>query len=154
MPTPSSGSSLMSPPPEHEDQLSFHSTCPPEEVRLYSPRSNASNESIRSQVIAEYSLASPSQQPTPPAEVDESRNATSQSESHNPQMETEEDGPARDSPTPVSATDDATEVDQRNAQPSSAFTFANSEQTTNDYGVLTSAFPKTRVSVVFTLGRH
>lgn len=152
MPTPSSDDALMlSPPAEHESHPSGRTTCPPEETRIYSPRSDASNEPVHSDPIADLSYPAPSQQPTPPADGDNSSDASSTPESRNKRSEAEEDGPIRDTPSPMSAVEEPAECDQRASQVSPVSATSSTNAFWYHPGLLASPFPSSRVSITVTV---
>ncbi|OCK97727.1 uncharacterized protein K441DRAFT_655641 [Cenococcum geophilum 1.58] len=145
MPTPSSDDALMlSPPAEHESHPSGRTTCPPEETRIYLPRSDASNELVHSDPIANLSYPAPSQQPTPPADGDNSSDASSTPESRNKRSEAEEDGPIRDTPSPMSAVEEPAECDQRASQISPVSATSPTNAFWYHPGLLASPFPSSR----------
>lgn len=140
---------MLSPPLEHGGATSGRATCPPEEVRVYSPRSNASDGSIRSEIITSTVSSSAAQQPTPPAER---RDSTSTEESQRPKPGPKENGPPRDTPSPMSTDYEPTDSDTRISQSTSSLanpltpSSASSIYTPNLYsGAPFSPFPSHRV---------
>ncbi|KAF2804827.1 uncharacterized protein BDZ99DRAFT_451283 [Mytilinidion resinicola] len=116
MPTPSDDGPLLSPPAEHDGHSGGRTTCPPEETRQSPSRSESEREPLLEGASADNSFSPPAQQPTPPAEGDASSDATTIPDVHSKRQETEEDGPIRDIPSPLSAVEETADCDQRNAQ--------------------------------------
>ncbi|KAF2131307.1 hypothetical protein P153DRAFT_429638 [Dothidotthia symphoricarpi CBS 119687] len=111
MPTPNDA--MLSPPVEH-GSTAGHATCPPDESRIASTVEMMESGTMATNNIAASALEPSMQQPTPPPEVSPAPQPLSVDfKPANTHTET----PTRDTPTPMTATDDGTE-DQRASQTS------------------------------------
>ncbi|KAK8166730.1 vacuolar import and degradation protein [Phyllosticta citrichinensis] len=111
MPQPSQDTLMRSPPP---DSTSARTTCPPENTRPHAPPEDTA---IHSQPVDHDHLSSPRPEPsqlaTPPADHDNTRpDGLPRSDLQTKQMDTDDDGPLRDTPSPLSATGDAAYTDR------------------------------------------
>lgn len=146
MPTPDDA--MLSPPADHDSILPGRVTCPPEESRLHGPHDSTTQQPFHADNDDGTPFTRATQQPTPPlAERDTHSEAASPTDTHGKNLDQEMDGPVRDTPTPSSAPDDATE-EQRNPS-ASQLPAANSPTPTSlsQSSVYSSPFPSHRVRV-------
>ncbi|KAK8240360.1 vacuolar import and degradation protein [Phyllosticta capitalensis] len=111
MPQPSQDTLMLSPPP---DPTSARTTCPPENARSLAPPEDSA---IHNQTVDPEHLSSPRPEPsqlaTPPADHDNTRpDGLPRSDVQSKQMDTDDDAPLRDTPSPLSATGDAAYTDR------------------------------------------
>lgn len=136
---------MLSPPAEHESLAGR--TCPPEDTRLHAPHDVSTEQHSLIAENADSSLNAPAQQPTPPPTERESlAHAHSQSESSSKPPESTIEGPVRDIPTPMSATDDSAE-EQRNIQASPLSATAPAPVSWSQHKYLASPYPSYRVCI-------
>lgn len=118
-----------------------HSSCPPEESQMR-PEYESHHESN-----GETSMEVPIQQPTPPpSDRDVAARAQSPPESHVKPSDTPIATPARDIPTPISATEDIAE-DHRNGQTSPLSLAAPMPMSWSQHRFLRSPYPSHRVCI-------
>ena len=136
MPTPSDETpSLLSPPADALNHRAQHATCPPEEDRT--PEHSAGSTDGRALPINALDDASspPTQLPSPPTDTTDSVST----EIHNTtaslakRMDIDEDGPIRDTPSPMSSATESKDSDQQAAvsqistSPSTSIPYASLE---------------------------
>ena len=147
MPTPDDVT-MLSPPVEEHDYY----TCPLEDSRIHTLHDvdDAHDEqSPQSDDHNDTTFNAPRQQPTPPpAESESPADAPIPAESHIKTSEIDVDGPMRDIPTPISATDESTEEQQRNSHASPLSATAPAPASWHQHSALTSPFPSHRVSII------
>ncbi|KAH7114304.1 vacuolar import and degradation protein-domain-containing protein [Dendryphion nanum] len=144
MPTPDDA--MLSPPAEHEHEshLAGRTTCPPEESRPLTTHDMTSDRSPAADEIGDITITSPIQQPTPPpTERETIPNDQSLGESQSKNLEPVSDGPIRDIPTPISATDETSE-EQRNPQTSPLSVPTSASASWAHSSILASPFPSHR----------
>lgn len=141
----------LSPPAEHTANAAGRTTCPPEESRM-NP-SHDVNDGQPSLILhnGEQPFNAPAQQPTPPPTERESPAHAHSPSNPNPKpTESPIEGPVRDIPTPMSATDDSVE-DPRNPQASPLSATASAPVSWPQPRHLTSAYPSHRVCITTPL---
>lgn len=149
MPTPDDA--MLSPPAEreHESHLAGRATCPPEESRIQTPRDVTIEQPIHEDDNVDTSFIAPMQQPTPPPGDQESHSeAHPSTAAHHKSSSSNIEGPIRDIPTPISATDESTE-EQRNPQVSPVTATAPTPMSWSQPSALTSPFPSQRVRTAY-----
>ena len=143
MPTPDDA--MLSPPAEHESLFAGRATCPPEESRVHTPREMTTEPIFTANAEVDSSIVPPTQQPTPPPAEQDVMDAQPSVESHGKSgSNTEIDGPSRDIPTPISATDEVGD-EQRNVQASPISATAPTQPSWSQPSVFASPFPNHRV---------
>jgi hypothetical protein len=149
MPTPDDA--MPSPPAEHESSFASRATCPPEDSRIHTPHEIATEPVFPTNDEGDISIIPPTQQPTPPpAERDVLNDAQTPPESHPKSASAELDGPSRDIPTPISATDEGPE-EQRNHQVSPLSATAPIPVSWPQPSIFASPFPSHRVRLISDL---
>jgi len=145
MPTPDDV--MLSPPAEHELEHDSHrTTCPPDESRIHADHDALDEQSLRAEDDRNSTFNAPAQQPTPPpAEPELLARAHSPSESHTKNSEVDLEAPMRDIPTPISATDEGAEEQQRASHASQLSATAPVVVAWHQSITLASPFPKQRV---------
>lgn len=140
MPQPSQDTLMPSPPPD----LSSRSTCPPETVRPHAHSSETAIDAHSS--ITPDGRATLPEQPshlaTPPADHDSQPDVDLRDPAPAKRMDTEDDGPLRDTPSPVSAAGDAADCDRSSLQSPAFPSTASDSWYPHLYG---SAWPEHRV---------
>lgn len=132
---------MISPPPEFSPYSVSRPSCPPEEGRPYGGGGETGNDD-QNDLVAERTYTAPTQQPTPPADDNASPDVSTTQTPQNKSTEVEgEDGMLRDTPSPVSAVEEASDSDQRLAQSAVAAAAPSIYSST----LLGSPFPRTRV---------
>ncbi|KAK0659878.1 Glucose-induced degradation protein 4-like protein [Lasiodiplodia hormozganensis] len=141
MPLPSDQDTLLpSPPP---DQLSGRTTCPPETSRPHARTRDTAieaNTSTSSDARAAHP-ESTSDIASPPADQDSRPNVDPRQPAPAKRMDTDDDGPLRDTPSPVSATGDTAECDRSSLQSPALPSTASASWYPSMYG---SAWPDHR----------
>lgn len=129
-------------PAEHEGHLGGR--CPPEESHIQTPHTSRIEQRPLNVADDRPALNAPAQQPTPPpTERDSPPRALSPPDTHTKPTEMTIEGPIRDIPTPVSATDDGVD-EQRNAQASPLSAAAPAPALWLQHKLLTSPHPSHR----------
>jgi hypothetical protein len=138
MPTPDDA---MVSPVEHES-IAGRSTCPPEESRVTPTRALSQTPDFNANSNGDSVIDVPMQLPTPPPQEPSSR-AQPPPEPHSKPSSARIEAPARDTPTPMTSTDDGAE-EQRISQASPLS--ATAPPPTSPYAShLSSPFPAHRV---------
>jgi glucose-induced degradation protein 4 len=149
MPTGREAAPMLSPTSGVDSESPAHSSCPPEEVRLYSPRSNASSESIRSEVVSTFDTGVASTHlPTPPIDVEDRHGESRGMRVGAKYTDSRVDGPVRDSPSPVSVSDESNDCESRSNRNTPSSTSSTIEQSMNDLVINDSPWPRQRVSYI------
>lgn len=132
----------LSPPP---DQLAGRTTCPPEIPRPYAHSTETAIDATTS-TTPDGRAAHPEQTShlaTPPADQDSQPDVDPQNPVHAKRMDTEDDGPLRDTPSPLSAVGDVAECDRSSLQSPALPSTASASWYPHLYG---PAWPEHRVS--------
>lgn len=133
---------MLSPPAEdHESHHIGRPTCPPEEARVHSHLHTPSDQPIHTDAHVDATFSAsplPSAAPADPA-----AQMPPPAESRSKALEAELEGPIRDIPTPISATEDSAE-EQRNAQASPVTAHASSSTSWYPPGEVMLPTPKPR----------
>ena len=114
MPTPSDETpSLLSPPIDALDLRTQHTTCPPEEGRTPERSAEDTDGQSQSESAVDNVRVTLAQQPTPPSDLTDpvSAEINDTTESLAKRMEIDEDGPVRDTPSPMSSTTESKDVE-------------------------------------------
>lgn len=118
MPTPSDETpSLLSPPTDAPDHRTPHTTCPPEEDRHPERSDDSADERAQPEHTVGNAHTSPAQQPTPPRDAMDSVSVeiNDTTESLAKRMDIDEDGPVRDTPSPMSSATESKDSEQQAA---------------------------------------
>lgn len=143
MPTPDDA--MLSPPADHDSILPGRVTCPPEESRLHGPHDSATAEPLHAESDDDTPFTRAAQQPTPPlVERDTLSEVASPTDTQSRNLDQEMDGPVRDTPTPFSAQEDATE-EQRNPSASQIPAATPAPASWSQSSLYSSPFPSQRV---------
>lgn len=125
---------------EHESIAASRATCPPDDVHTITTHDlNATRTRTASDGNSESASHAPMQQPTPPPQ-DSPAEAQTMADAHSKPSSTDIDAPNRDTPTPMTATDDGAE-EQRTSHASPLSATAPISLATNH---LSSPFPAHR----------
>ena len=138
MPTPSDETpSLLSSPTDILIHRTQHTTCPPDEDREPNHSPEASDRHARNGPTADNAPSPPAQQPTPASESSDSVSAeiNDATKSLAKRMDIDEDGPLRDTPSPMSSATESKDHEQQSSAASQALT---SSSTTIPYASLES----------------
>lgn len=139
MPTPSDETpSLLSPPADILNHRTQHTTCPPEEDKDIHHSSEDPNGNARNGASTNNAPSPPAQQPTPASEPSDSVSAeiNEATTSLAKRMDIDEDGPIRDTPSPMSSAMESKDHEQ--AQSSAAPQALTSSSTSIPYASLES----------------
>ncbi|KAF2869709.1 vacuolar import and degradation protein-domain-containing protein [Massariosphaeria phaeospora] len=122
MPTPDDA--MLSPPAEYESHITGRTTCPPDDLRIYTNDGAATEHPLHEDDNVEPTFTAPAQQPTPPpgeqdGEQDAPPGALSPADSFSKMSGTDIETPTRGPLTPSSSAADESADEQRNLQVSS-----------------------------------